>query len=330
MLSPEVHDCAARSVLCWLATVDAAGQPNVSPKEIFAVLDAEHLVIANIASPTSVRNIDGNPRVCVSFIDVFVQKGFKVSGEARNVRQQDADFSRWSAPLLALAGPRFPIHSVLVVRAGAVEPILAPSYRLYPSETSEQSQVASAMRAYGVQPLQNAEDPLQHLTIRARVAVAEQLGRMALSQLEGSHPGFTVAQQALELVASWQHHPTAGAAALLDALLDEREEGVFAWVNSRAPLPSDHAFNLVGGAVSLAAWHALRLAGEPIPEGFEEDEEVLLQWLVQEAARCAAIGPAGVAGVIATLSAEHRCVDGRTLGQPVVLRPHRGTGLPVR
>lgn len=152
MLSPEVQNSAARSVLCWLATVDENGQPNVSPKEIFAVVDAEHLVIANIASPTSVRNLAVNPLVCVSFVDVFVQKGFKVTGAARNVRRQDADFAHWAASLEAKAGPRFRIHSVLVVRAKAIEPILAPSYRLYAAETTEQSQVASAMRTYGVKP----------------------------------------------------------------------------------------------------------------------------------------------------------------------------------
>ena len=152
MLLSQVLYSANHSVLCWLATVDESGQPNVSPKEIFAVFDAEHLVIANIASPTSARNIGGNPRVCVSFIDVFVQKGFKVIGSARNVLRDDPEFSRWSAPLEAMAGPRFPIHSVLVVLASAVEPILAPSYRLYAAETTEQSQVTLAMRAYGVQP----------------------------------------------------------------------------------------------------------------------------------------------------------------------------------
>lgn len=152
MFSPEVLNSASHSVLCWLATVDAAGQPNVSPKEIFAAFDSEHLVIANIASPASVRNIEVNPLVCVSFIDVFVQKGFKVTGVARNVFQQDAEFARWVAPLEVKAGPRFQIHSVMVVRAKSVSAILAPSYRLYPAETTEQAQVASAMRAYGVKP----------------------------------------------------------------------------------------------------------------------------------------------------------------------------------
>lgn len=152
MLPADLIDCAQTSILCWLATVDADGQPNVSPKEIFTAFDREHLVIANLASPASVRNIGVNPRVCVSFIDVFVQKGFKVLGTARNVGMRDAGFASWAAPLQAMAGPRFPIHSLIVVRATGFEPILAPSYRLYADETTEKAQVAAAMRAYGVRP----------------------------------------------------------------------------------------------------------------------------------------------------------------------------------
>jgi uncharacterized protein len=150
MLSPQVREYADRSIICWLATVDEIGQPTVSPKEIFAVFDASHLVIANIASPGSVRNIKVNPRVCLSFIDIFVQKGFKVLGTARNVLRGDADYEHWSPQLVTKAGPRFPIQSVIVIKAMAVEPILAPSYQLYSAEVTEQSQAESAMRAYGV------------------------------------------------------------------------------------------------------------------------------------------------------------------------------------
>jgi len=153
LVTPELMKNARNSVLCWLASADARGQPNVSPKEIFTFYGAEHLLIANIASPNSVRNIAANPRVCVSFIDVFVQKGFKVSGNARNVFKRDTDYEKWATPLTAMAGPRFPIRSVIVIRVTQCEPILAPSYQLYPDETTEQAQAASAMRAYGVQPV---------------------------------------------------------------------------------------------------------------------------------------------------------------------------------
>lgn len=141
---------AERSVLCWLATADESGQPNVSPKEVFAVADDKHIVVANIASPGSAKNIHINSKVCLSFIDVFAQKGFKVFGVASDVTPEAAEYFRWVEPLRMMAGDRFPIHSVFVVRATAVEPIIAPSYRLYPSETTEASQVQAALRTYGV------------------------------------------------------------------------------------------------------------------------------------------------------------------------------------
>ncbi len=150
LLADDVVDAARRSVLCWLATVGSDGQPHVSPKEIFAVFDTDHVVVAHIASPTTVRNLQTSPKVCLSFIDVFVQKGFKVLGTASFIPPGDPAFAAWSGPLRPLAGPRFPILGVIVVKATAVSPILAPSYRLHPSETTEAGQIASALRAYGV------------------------------------------------------------------------------------------------------------------------------------------------------------------------------------
>jgi uncharacterized protein len=152
MLDADVRAAAQKSVLCWLATVAEDGQPNVSPKEVFCIHDAEHLVIASIASPASVRNIRANPLVCVSFIDVFAQRGCKVMGSARYIARADAAFSALSAELAAMAGPRFPLHGVILVRAHAVETIVAPSYRLHPAETTVQSQAVAAMRTYGVRP----------------------------------------------------------------------------------------------------------------------------------------------------------------------------------
>ena len=124
----------------------------MSPKEVFAAVDAERLVIAHIASPTSVRNLADNPRVCVSFIDVFTQKGFKLLGDATVIRPSDPRFASLEALLLPKTQGKFPIHAAILVRVTAVEPILAPSYRLFPDETTEASQIAGAMRTYSVAP----------------------------------------------------------------------------------------------------------------------------------------------------------------------------------
>jgi predicted pyridoxine 5'-phosphate oxidase superfamily flavin-nucleotide-binding protein len=150
VLTDAVRQTARRSVLCWLATVDAQGQPNVSPKEVWAMADDRHVVVANIASPVSVRNIAQQPQVCLSFMDVLVQKGFKLQGRARELLPGDADYAHWAAPLLAMAGERIPVRSVLLIAVDAVQPIVAPSYWLFPETTTEASQVEAARRSYGL------------------------------------------------------------------------------------------------------------------------------------------------------------------------------------
>ena len=152
MLNADVRDLAGRCVLCWMATVDAGGEPNVSPKEVWRILDDRHVVIANIASPTTARNIVATGKACLALIDIFVQKGFKVSGPCRNLPPDDPDFVMFAAPLLPLAGPRFPLRSVFVLEAARVQAIIAPSYRLYPDEVTEAVQIEAAMRTYGVRP----------------------------------------------------------------------------------------------------------------------------------------------------------------------------------
>jgi predicted pyridoxine 5'-phosphate oxidase superfamily flavin-nucleotide-binding protein len=83
-----------------------------------------------------------------------VQKGFKLAGTAREVGTADAEFATWAKPLLAMVGQRFTIQSVLLVHVKSVAAIVAPSYRFYPDDTTEASQVASAMRAYNVQAVE--------------------------------------------------------------------------------------------------------------------------------------------------------------------------------
>jgi hypothetical protein len=65
---------------------------------------------------------------------------------------QDTDFERWAAPLYPLLGPRFPLHAVRI-DVDAVQPIVAPSYHLFPATTTEAGQIAGAMQRYGVQPV---------------------------------------------------------------------------------------------------------------------------------------------------------------------------------
>lgn len=151
MIDKAVLQYIKQSVLCWLATIDEDGTPNVSPKEIFCAHDERTLLIANIASPGSRRNIVANRGVCVSFIDIFVQKGYKIKGMATVVKSSDPAFPALAQPLAELAGARFPFVSLFRIDVRSVEPIVAPSYRVFP-DIGETDQIEAAMRTYGVQP----------------------------------------------------------------------------------------------------------------------------------------------------------------------------------
>lgn len=138
-------------VLCWLATADLNGHPNVSPKEMFWWEDATTLLIAHLASPVSVANIRANPHVCVSMVDIFVQKGFKYKGTASVIAREDPRFEAKRQFLADRFGDQWPIRAVLEVVVTHTAPILAPSYLFVPG-TTEASQIASAMATYGVKP----------------------------------------------------------------------------------------------------------------------------------------------------------------------------------
>jgi len=148
-LSNDMLQSIDRSVLCWLATSDASGQPNVSPKEIFCTWEEEHLIIANIASPQSMRNIQSNPKVSVSFIDILVQKGFQLKGTATVIDHSFEEYLHLKTALEQLTGGKFPFNSIFKIAIEQSKPILAPRYLLYP-DTTEATQIANARKQYGL------------------------------------------------------------------------------------------------------------------------------------------------------------------------------------
>lgn len=152
MLNRAVRESIEKSVLCWLATTDGNGQPNVSPKKLFTVSDDYRLLIADVSSQQTVKNLFENRLVCASFIDIFKEKGFKLKGRARLINSNTPEFEQKKTPLLRMSGGRFEINHIIEVEVCSVAPILAPSYVLFP-ETTEQMQIDKAMARYGVRAL---------------------------------------------------------------------------------------------------------------------------------------------------------------------------------
>lgn len=145
------------SVLCWLATLDEHGFPGVTPKEVFASHGDDRIVIADIASSNSVRNVRAHSQVCVSFVDVFRQRGFKITGRAEIIERDDPNFASLGTDLLRMAGTDFPIRNIISIEIERIFRIWAPSYMLFPDRT-EDERMRSAFAAYDVRPTVRAAD----------------------------------------------------------------------------------------------------------------------------------------------------------------------------
>ncbi|MEM9484892.1 MAG: pyridoxamine 5'-phosphate oxidase family protein [Cyanobacteria bacterium P01_F01_bin.116] len=154
MITQEITQSIESSVLCWLATVAPDSSPNVSPKEAFTHDGNGKILVAHIASPQTVRNIENNPLVCLSFVNVFTQKGHKVRGTAQVLRTSHERYPQQKAKLAQLVGDTFPISAIIEIEPTEIEEIIAPSYRMFP-DTTPNKMVQQALANYKVTEYQN-------------------------------------------------------------------------------------------------------------------------------------------------------------------------------
>ena len=145
MLKPENY--FDQFVLCRLATVSEKGVPNVSPKELFIFEREKQLLIANIASPQSVKNIRANPQVCVSGVNIWTQKGLQCKGKAVIIDPKNKKFEQKETLFKTLIQGKFKVLHIIQIQIETVKEIKAPSY-LFIKETTEQSQLEVAKMRY--------------------------------------------------------------------------------------------------------------------------------------------------------------------------------------
>jgi predicted pyridoxine 5'-phosphate oxidase superfamily flavin-nucleotide-binding protein len=149
MITADIANYVESSVLCWLATVSEDGMPNVSPKEAFLLHEQRRILVANIASPQTVRNIRQNKNVCLSFVNVFIQKGYKVIGEARILMEGDSGYAEALKKLTSFIGESFKIVSIIDIDPIQIDQIIAPSYRVFP-ESTELDRIRESLETYAV------------------------------------------------------------------------------------------------------------------------------------------------------------------------------------
>lgn len=64
-----------------IATASKTGKPNVSAKGSLRVLDDEHVLFVDIASPRTISNIKENPQVAMICLDATTRKSCRIWGK---------------------------------------------------------------------------------------------------------------------------------------------------------------------------------------------------------------------------------------------------------
>jgi uncharacterized protein len=143
ILTADMKRVIAEQKLGFVATVNADGTPNLSPKGTMQALDDDHIVFADIRSPGTMANIARNPAMEINFVDPFSRKGYRFKGTARVVAKGTPEFraliTRYPASLLSDRYRAFVVLQVATAAplispaydAGAKEPALRQQYRAY-------------------------------------------------------------------------------------------------------------------------------------------------------------------------------------------------------
>ena len=85
-ISDEVKDFL-KNRLCFVATVDSKGMPNLVAKGDIAALDEEHLIFADLYAHQTKKNLIKNPNVAVSVVNPASYRGYQFKGKAEIIER---------------------------------------------------------------------------------------------------------------------------------------------------------------------------------------------------------------------------------------------------
>jgi len=71
--------------MAWVATASPDGVPNATPKGSTRIMDDEHIVFADLFSLKTRDNLQKNPKVAVTVVDLEKFKGYQFKGAAQLV-----------------------------------------------------------------------------------------------------------------------------------------------------------------------------------------------------------------------------------------------------
>jgi predicted pyridoxine 5'-phosphate oxidase superfamily flavin-nucleotide-binding protein len=126
ILTDDMRRLIEAQRLCYVATVDADGAPNLSAKGTLVVWGANTLAFADIRSPRTVANLRVNPRVEINVVDPLARKGYRFKGAAE-VHREGPLFER-GLSLYSERGVTSAIRSIVIIHVTRALPMVSPAY----------------------------------------------------------------------------------------------------------------------------------------------------------------------------------------------------------
>jgi len=77
-LTEEAKNAIGTMRPAYVATASKTGKPNVSAKGSLRVIDDEHVLFADVASPRTIANIKENPQVAILCLDAATHHGCRI------------------------------------------------------------------------------------------------------------------------------------------------------------------------------------------------------------------------------------------------------------
>ncbi len=149
MIDATLRAFIEHASLCFVATVDDDGHPNVSPKGSLCVRDAHTLAFIDIDSAGTVANLRRRPRVSINVVDFLRRRGWTFFGRASIHPPGTAEHAAVARPFQSRHGSRFPTRHVIEVDVSSHKEVRSPAYS-YGEDVDEASLVQTFGQHYRV------------------------------------------------------------------------------------------------------------------------------------------------------------------------------------
>ena len=132
ILNDDMQRVVRQQRFGFIATVCPDGSPNLSPKGTTAVWDDDHLVFADLASPTTMANLRHNPALELNVVDVYSRKGYRFKGTVRIVEKGEALFDEichaFETGSRGVQQVQLPARAYVLLEVERALPLVSPAY----------------------------------------------------------------------------------------------------------------------------------------------------------------------------------------------------------